>query len=76
MNTKNTEIEGKVQLNLTLDAEIAEWLNDEANDNNMTIDEMVESLVHTMRALAQLKDETMGAAFSMLNDDGKKELPS
>lgn len=76
MKTQNTEIEGKVQLNLTLDAEIAEWLKEEANDNNMTIDEMVESLVHTLRALDQLKDETMGAAFSMLSDDGKTELPS
>lgn len=75
MNTKNKEIEGKVQLNLILDTEIAEWLNDEAADNNMTIDEVVESLVQTMKALAELKDETMGAAFSTLNNLPSKKAP-
>jgi len=73
MSTNN---DGKVPLTLALDSETTEWLKSEAADNHMTIDEVVESLVHTIRALTEITDETMGAAFSVLHDDSDKELPS
>ena len=34
----------------------------------MAPDEVVESLVFTIRALTELKDETMGAALTMLGN--------
>lgn len=60
-----------------LDLEVIEWINNEAQTNNMTPDEVVESLVFTIRALTELKDETMGAALSMLgNNQNSGDLPS
>ena len=60
-----------------LDAEVVEWINNEAQTNNMTPDEVVESLVFTIRALTELKDETMGAALTMLeNNQNSGDLSS
>ena len=56
----------KQNITYRLDTEVVEWINNEAQTNNMTPDEVVESLVFTIRALTELKDETMGAALTML----------
>ena len=58
----------KQNITYRLDAEVVEWINNEAQTNNMTPDEVVESLVFTIRALTELKDETMGAALTMLGN--------
>ena len=50
----------KQNITYRLDTEVVEWINNEAQTNNMTPDEVVESLVFTIRALTELKDETMG----------------
>lgn len=43
----------------------------------MTPDEVVESLVFTIRALTELKDETMGAALTILgNNQNSGDLSS
>ena len=56
---------------------MVEWINNEAQTNNMTPDEVVESLVFTIRALTELKDETMGAALTMLeNNQNSGDLSS
>lgn len=52
-----------------LDLEVVEWINNEAQTNNMTPDEVVESLVFTIRALTELKDEKMGVALTMLENN-------
>ena len=59
----------KQNITYRLDTEVVEWINNEAQTNNMTPDEVVESLVFTIRALTELKDETMGAALSMLENN-------
>ena len=59
----------KQNITYRLDTEVVEWINNEAQTNNMTPDEAVESLVFTIRALTELKDETMGAALSMLENN-------
>ena len=56
----------KQNITYRLDTEVVEWINNEAQTNNMTPDEVVDSLVFTIRALTELKDETMGAALTML----------
>lgn len=42
----------------------------------MTPDEVVDSLVFTIRALTELKDETMGAALTMLGNQNSGDLSS
>lgn len=59
----------KQNITYRLDTEVVEWINNEAQTNNMTPDEVVESLVFTIRALTELKDETMGAALTMLGNN-------
>lgn len=59
----------KQNITYRLDTEVVEWINNEAQTNNMTPDEVVESLVFTIRALTKLKDETMGAALTMLGNN-------
>lgn len=59
MKKESIQKEGKVQLNLMLDADVVEWINTEAKDNNMTIDEVVESFVVTMKCLSEGKDLMM-----------------
>ena len=60
-----------------LDLEVVEWINNEAQTNNMTPDEVVESLVYTIRCLTECKDETLGAALTMLgNNQNGGDLPS
>ena len=59
----------KQNITYRLDAEVVEWINNEAQTNNMTPDEVVESLVFTIRALTELKDETMGAALTILGNN-------
>ena len=59
----------KQNITYRLDTEVVEWINNEAQTNNMTPDEVVESLAFTIRALTELKDETMGAALSMLENN-------
>lgn len=67
----------KQNITYRLDAEVVEWINNEAQTNNMTPDEVVESLVFTIRALTELKDETMGAALTMLeNNQNSGDLSS
>ena len=61
----------KQNITYRLDAEVVEWINNEAQTNNMTPDEVVESLVFTIRALTELKDETMGAALTMLGNNNQ-----
>lgn len=46
----------KQNITYRLDTEVVEWINNEAQTNNMTPDEVVESLVFTIRALTELKD--------------------
>lgn len=49
----------------------------EAQTNNMTPDEVVESLVYTMKCLTECKDETLGATLTMLgNNQNGGDLPS
>ena len=59
----------KQNITYRLDTEVVEWINNEAQTNNMTSDEVVESLVFTIRALTELKDETMGAALTRNNQN-------
>ena len=59
----------KQNITYRLDTEVVEWINNEAQTNNMTPDEVVESLVFTIRALTELKDETMGAALTRNNQN-------
>ena len=59
----------KQNITYRLDAEVVEWINNEAQTNNMTPDEVVDSLVFTIRALTELKDETMGAALTILGNN-------
>lgn len=67
----------KQNITYRLDTEVVEWINNEAQTNNMTPDEVVESLVFTIRALTELKDETMGAELSMLgNNQNSGDLSS
>ena len=67
----------KQNITYRLDAEVVEWINNEAQTNNMTPDEVVESLVFTIRALTELKDETMGAALTILgNNQNSGDLSS
>ena len=67
----------KQNITYRLDAEVVEWINNEAQTNNMAPDEVVESLVFTIRALTELKDETMGAALTMLgNNQNSGDLSS
>lgn len=67
----------KQNITYRLDAEVVEWINNEAQTNNMTPDEVVDSLVFTIRALTELKDETMGAALTMLeNNQNSGDLSS
>ena len=67
----------KQNITYRLDTEVVEWINNEAQTNNMTPDEVVESLVFTIRALTELKDETMGAALTMLeNNQNSGDLSS
>ena len=66
----------KQNITYRLDAEVVEWINNEAQTNNMTPDEVVESLVFTIRALTKLKDETMGAALTMLGNQNSGDLSS
>ena len=58
----------KQNITYRLDAEVVEWINNEAQTNNMTPDEVVESLVFTIRALTELKGDTRGAALTMLGN--------
>ena len=39
-----------------LDSEVVEWINNEAIDNNMTPDAVVESLVYTMKCMYDCND--------------------
>lgn len=49
----------------------------EAQTNNMTPDEVVESLVYTMKCLTECKKETLGATLTMLgNNQNGGDLPS
>lgn len=67
----------KQNITYRLDTEVVEWINNEAQTNNMTPDEVVDSLVFTIRALTELKDETMGAALTMLgNNQNSGDLSS
>ena len=68
----------KQNITYRLDTEVVEWINNEAQTNNMTPDEVVESLVFTIRALTELKDETMGAALTMMlgNNQNSGDLSS
>ena len=66
----------KQNITYRLDTEVVEWINNEAQTNNMTPDEVVESLVFTIRALTELKDETMGAALTMLGNQNSGDLSS
>ena len=67
----------KQNITYRLDAEVVEWINNEAQTNNMTPDVVAESLVFTMRAHTELKDETMGAALTMLeNNQNSGDLSS
>ena len=67
----------KQNITYRLDTEVVEWINNEAQTNNMTPDEVVESLVFTIRALTELKDETMGAALTILgNNQNSGDLSS
>ena len=67
----------KQNITYRLDTEVVEWINNEAQTNNMTPDEVVESLVFTIKALTELKDETMGAALTMLgNNQNSGDLSS
>ena len=67
----------KQNITYRLDAEVVEWINNESQTNNMTPDEVVEGLVFTIRALTELKDETMGAALTMLgNNQNSGDLSS
>lgn len=67
----------KQNITYRLDAEVVEWINNEAQTNNMTPDEVVDSLVFTIRALTELKDETMGAALTILgNNQNSGDLSS
>ena len=67
----------KQNITYRLDAEVVEWINNEGQTNNMTPDEVVDSLVFTIRALTELKDETMGAALTMLgNNQNSGDLSS
>ena len=66
----------KQNITYRLDTEVVEWINNEAQTNNMTPDEVVESLVFTIRALTELKDETMGAALTMLGNNQSGDLSS
>ena len=67
----------KQNITYRLDTEVVEWINNEAQTNNMTPDEVVESLVFTIRALTELKDETMRAALTMLgNNQNSGDLSS
>ena len=67
----------KQNITYHLDAEVVEWINNEAQTNNMTPDEVVDSLVFTIRALTELKDETMGAALTILgNNQNSGDLSS
>ncbi len=59
-----------------LDSEVVEWINNEAIENNMTPDQVVESLVFTMKCLTECKDETMGAALTMLGTGDIEDIPS
>ena len=60
-----------------LDLEVVDWINNEAQTNKMTPDEVVESLVYTMKCLTECKEETLGAALSMLgNNQNGGDLPS
>lgn len=67
----------KQNITYRLDTEVVEWINNEAQTNNMTPDEVVDSLVFTIRALTELKDETMGAALTILgNNQNSGDLSS
>ena len=60
-----------------LDSEVVEWINNEAIENNMTPDQVVESLVYTMKCLTECKEETLGATLTMLsNNQNGGDLPS
>ena len=76
MKKENTQKEEKVQLNLMLDAGIVEWINTEAKDNNMTIDEVVESLVVTMKCFSEEKDLMMSELVGIGMDSVSGEYVS
>lgn len=47
----------KIKVSYELTEEAVEWISSEAKDNNMTIDEIVESLVFTVRFLTEALEE-------------------
>ncbi len=73
MDTKKTNKDSKVQVNLLLDQDDFEWIQSEAKSNAMTINEVIESLISTMRCMTDSKDSMMSGIMGMFdegNDDG------
>jgi len=59
----------KVQINLMLDSEIVEWIISEAKENDMSLDEVVESLVMTIRCMSEVKDLLTSEAANLSFDN-------
>lgn len=63
-------------MNLLLEKDAVEWLIKEAQSDNITPDEVVESLVYTMKCIKEHKAETISAVISMLSNQDGGDVPS
>jgi len=66
MEKENLTQKTMVQLNITLHQEEVDWVKSEAEENNMTIDEVIESVITTIRCLTESREAMVSGIIGFM----------